>query len=259
MLVKQPVPVKVATGWRNEAWFRTISGLATIACGSSPCGTILDDGPWRTGARRHPATDTRCQTQFTAQVPRQVNGEIELQYVEQASDAGSGQATLEPGIKWIIAFKLFLSVLYLAMAVGVFSVVRLILNQNLDILAEHLVNLFKVDPDNDILNTLLDKIAGIQPQTLGLIGGGTFIYGLLELTEAVGLYLRKRWAEWLVVVATSIFIPVEIREIVHSLQAHAGVIGGLLKIGVFIINVAIVVYLIRTRELVGAARRRNPD
>lgn len=188
-----------------------------------------------------------------------MSGEIALQYVEQVSDAGSERTTLEPGIKWIIAFKVFLSVLYLAVAVGVFSVVRLILHQNLDILADRLVNLFKVDPDNDIVNTLFDKIAGIQPQTLGLIGGGTFIYGLLELTEAVGLYLRKRWAEWLVVVATSLFIPVEIREIVHSLQAHTGLIGGLLKIGVFAINVAIVVYLLWTKELVGSSRGREPD
>lgn len=173
-----------------------------------------------------------------------------LQYVDQATDRPlAARQPLERGIKWIIAFKLFLGALYLFVAAGVFSVLRLVLHQNLDILADRVVDLFKVDPDNDILNTLLDKIAGISPQTLGLIGGGTFLYGALELTEAAGLYMRKRWAEWLVVVATSVFIPVEIREILHSLTAHGGPTDGLLKIGVFILNVTIVAYLVVSKDL----------
>ena len=178
-----------------------------------------------------------------------------LQYVDQATEPpADSRHKLESGIKWIIAFKLFLGVLYLFVAAGVFSVLRLLLHQNLNILADRLVDLFKVDPDNDILNTLLDKIAGVSPRTLGLLGGGTFLYGALELTEAAGLYFKKRWAEWLVVVATSIFIPVEIREIAHSLIEHSSLSSGLLKTAVFVLNATIVVYLVRSKNLV---RRRE--
>ncbi|MBU6428117.1 MAG: DUF2127 domain-containing protein [Cyanobacteria bacterium REEB65] len=172
-----------------------------------------------------------------------------LQYVEPATERSRDIPRLEPGIRCIIAFKLFLGILYLFVGMGAFGVLSLLVHQNLDVLADRVVAIFKVDPDNDILNTLLDKIAGITPQTLGLVGGGTFLYGALELTEAVGLLLRKRWAEWLVVVATSIFIPVEIREIVHGILHPTTHTSTWFKIGVFVINVAIVVYLIWSKGL----------
>jgi uncharacterized membrane protein (DUF2068 family) len=35
----------------------------------------------------------------------------------------------------------------------------------------------------------------------------------LQLTEGIGLWLEKRWAEFLTVIATSLLIPVEIYEI----------------------------------------------
>ena len=36
----------------------------------------------------------------------------------------------------------------------------------------------------------------------------------LEITEGVGLFYRKRWAEWLTVVATSLLVPIEVYELV---------------------------------------------
>jgi hypothetical protein len=39
--------------------------------------------------------------------------------------------------------------------------------------------------------------------------------GLLEIVEGVGLWLRKRWAEWLTVIATSLLVPFEIYELIH--------------------------------------------
>jgi uncharacterized membrane protein (DUF2068 family) len=60
---------------------------------------------------------------------------------------------------------------------------------------------------------------------------------VLELVEGVGLLYRKRWAEWLTVVATSLLIPVELYELVR----HVSV----LKAGGVAVNIVIVVYLYR--------------
>jgi uncharacterized membrane protein (DUF2068 family) len=35
---------------------------------------------------------------------------------------------------------------------------------------------------------------------------------VLELVEGGGLFYRKRWAEWLTVVATSLLVPLEVYE-----------------------------------------------
>jgi uncharacterized membrane protein len=63
-----------------------------------------------------------------------------------------------------------------------------------------------------------------------------FAYAALFFVEGIGLFLRKRWAEWLTIVATASLIPIEIYELLHRMTA--------MKIAVLTINIAIVIYLI---------------
>jgi uncharacterized membrane protein (DUF2068 family) len=68
-------------------------------------------------------------------------------------------------------------------------------------------------------------------------------FGLAALmgTEGVGLYLRKPWARWFIVIATSSLLPIEIYEILREPDP--------VRVLILIANVAIVVYLTRRREL----------
>jgi uncharacterized membrane protein (DUF2068 family) len=68
-----------------------------------------------------------------------------------------------------------------------------------------------------------------------------FGYAALVGTEGLGLFLRKPWSRWFTIGATSSLIPIEIYEILRELHA--------VHVLVLIVNVAIVVYLIRRREL----------
>ena len=68
-----------------------------------------------------------------------------------------------------------------------------------------------------------------------------FGYAALMGTEGVGLYLRKSWSRWFTIGATSSLIPIEVYEIVR--EAH------IVRVLVFLANVAIVIYLVRRREL----------
>jgi uncharacterized membrane protein (DUF2068 family) len=68
-----------------------------------------------------------------------------------------------------------------------------------------------------------------------------FGYAALMGTEGVGLYLRKPWSRWFTIGATSSLIPIELYEIVR--EPH------LVRILVLLVNVAIVIYLVRRREL----------
>ncbi len=52
------------------------------------------------------------------------------------------------------------------------------------------------------------------------------LYGGLEALEGFGLLLRRRWAEYLVLVAMMVFIPVEVQELaVRPSVAIADAIG----------------------------------
>jgi hypothetical protein len=68
-------------------------------------------------------------------------------------------------------------------------------------------------------------------------------YAVVEIIEAVGLWLLKRWGEYFAMIATSVFIPYEI----YDLTAKVTV----LRLVAFVINVALVVYLVVTKRLFG--------
>jgi len=70
---------------------------------------------------------------------------------------------------------------------------------------------------------------------------GAILYGLLEGLEGVGLLLRRRWAEYLVLIATAAFLPVEIEEILRRPTVF--------KFLALLINLAIVAYLIWRKRL----------
>ena len=94
-----------------------------------------------------------------------------------------------------------------------------------------------------ILSTVLRPIGGFTSRTVLLIGIGALLFGLLELTEAVGLARRRRWAEYLTVIAGCIGIPLEVSEVL-SRQTPV-------RISILLINVAIVIYLAWQKHLFG--------
>jgi len=70
---------------------------------------------------------------------------------------------------------------------------------------------------------------------------GAILYALLEGTEGVGLAMRRRWAEYLTVIATGILIPYEAYEVIHNVT--------LFKVGALLLNLAVVGYLAYRKRL----------
>jgi uncharacterized membrane protein (DUF2068 family) len=89
----------------------------------------------------------------------------------------------------------------------------------------------------------LDKLFTLRSGTLREVGIALIAYAVLEGIEAVGLWLTKRWAEYLTFLATTILLPLEIYEIAHR--------ASILKIIGFLINVAVVLYLLVAKRLFG--------
>jgi uncharacterized membrane protein (DUF2068 family) len=83
----------------------------------------------------------------------------------------------------------------------------------------------------------------ISPSHLYDIGFLLVAYAALEAVEMVGLWLAKRWAEYLTFVATLLFVPFEVYELQSSF--------GTFKLVTLIVNVAVVVYLLLGKRLFG--------
>jgi uncharacterized membrane protein (DUF2068 family) len=89
----------------------------------------------------------------------------------------------------------------------------------------------------------LDKLFSLRAHTLYVVGIALLAYGLLEGIEAVGLWYAKRWAEYLTFIATTLLLPLEVYEIVNRVSA--------LKVIGFLVNLAIVIYLVYAKRLFG--------
>ncbi|CAN5650935.1 DUF2127 domain-containing protein [soil metagenome] len=90
---------------------------------------------------------------------------------------------------------------------------------------------------------LIEKALDAQHSTLLLVAAGVLAYGVLELVEAVGLWIMKRWGEYVAVVGTSVFIPLEVYELVEQVTW--------LRLVAFALNVFAVVYILWTKRLFG--------
>lgn len=98
-----------------------------------------------------------------------------------------------------------------------------------------------LDPDAHILHKVVAWCAGIPVAKLRLAGDVFYLYAVLYLTVAVGLWLDQTWAEWLTIVITGLLIPYEISEMFQHIT--------LTMVLLFVLNVAVVLYLgIRVRR-----------
>jgi uncharacterized membrane protein (DUF2068 family) len=88
-----------------------------------------------------------------------------------------------------------------------------------------------------------DKLFSLHSGTLRDVGIALLAYGVLEGVEAIGLWLTKRWAEYLTFLATTILLPLEVYEIIHR--------GTVLKVVGFLVNLAVVIYLLFDKRLFG--------
>ncbi|NUO57795.1 MAG: DUF2127 domain-containing protein [Hamadaea sp.] len=96
--------------------------------------------------------------------------------------------------------------------------------------------------DSSIVHTLRTVIEA-QSKWLLWIALGLIVYGVLQLIEGTGLWLLKRWGEYFAVVATSLFIPIEIYELTERVTW--------VRIGALVINIAAVVYILLSKRLFG--------
>jgi uncharacterized membrane protein (DUF2068 family) len=97
----------------------------------------------------------------------------------------------------------------------------------------------RVDPSSRWLDAVIARVTGVGDRRLEEISIATLLYAALFATEGVGLLLRRRWAEYLTVISTSLLLPVEMYEVVHR-PVHGSWVA---KVVVLALNLLIVAYL----------------
>jgi uncharacterized membrane protein (DUF2068 family) len=89
----------------------------------------------------------------------------------------------------------------------------------------------------------LDNLFTTSSTHLHELGAVLLAYAAIEGIEAVGLWYQRRWAEYLTFLVTTSLLPLEIYEIATRATAF--------KVIAFVINVAVVAYLLYAKRLFG--------
>ena len=87
------------------------------------------------------------------------------------------------------------------------------------------------------------KLFSLRSSTLFVLGLVTAAYAVLEGVEAVGLWARRRWAEYLTFIATTILLAPEVYELTGRVTVF--------KILALVINILVVAYLLFAKRLFG--------
>ncbi|MFI5775671.1 DUF2127 domain-containing protein [Nocardia sp. NPDC051570] len=151
-------------------------------------------------------------------------------------------------MRFLAVERVLRGLVFIALAVGVFKVRnsqhRLKAAFDADMpLIRPLADQIGWNPDNSKIVHFIEKGWTLSPTTLTWIAVGLLAYAAIELVEAVGLWLVKRWGEYFAVIATGIFLPLEIYELTEKITV--------LRAGALLINIAAVLWLLWSKRLFG--------
>jgi len=106
-----------------------------------------------------------------------------------------------------------------------------------------------------LLNKLQEVLSGGALRATGILA---LFYCAVLFTEWTGVYMQKRWAEFLMIFATAALIPLEIRHVWHRLFSHGPVI---IPAFILLANCFIVwfLYLVLKRDKTPAAVKAEAE
>jgi uncharacterized membrane protein (DUF2068 family) len=106
-----------------------------------------------------------------------------------------------------------------------------------------LANQLGWNPDNSKIVRHIAHAFTLSSSTLVWIAVGLTAYAVIELVEAIGLWLMRRWGEYFAVIATSVFLPLEVYELTEKLTV--------LRFIALLINIVAVIWLLWSKRLFG--------
>jgi uncharacterized membrane protein (DUF2068 family) len=135
------------------------------------------------------------------------------------------------GLRIIAVFKLAKALLLIGVGIGAIK----LLHKDVAEIASDWIAAIRVDPDNRLIHGLIAKLGLMNDRKLEELSFGSFFYAALVLTEGVGLWMKKRWAEYFTIIMTCSLIPLELYEIAKRFTVT--------RIAFLVVNLAIVWYL----------------
>lgn len=240
----------VPKAWSNETWVCSIRGHVTPARTASTLRAGVDDHLGIACGTRRLARCLRCDAWVAHDAPRGSAATYDVVPDLSALPRPRRGRSLQDAIFLrLIAIDRGVHAAIFGLLAIVLAVIELKL-PGLQHRAQDIIdNLNSVVNDTgrqasrDWLVRQLNHVLDLKSGTLRVLLITATIYAVIEGVEAVGLWLEKRWAEYLTVLATAGFLPFEIRELIDRVTV--------LRVGALVVNLAILAYLVWSKHLFG--------
>lgn len=153
-------------------------------------------------------------------------------------------------LRLIAIYKLLHGLLFFGIG---FGLIKLKHHDVPQVLLTYVVEPLHFSPENKMIDWLLDEAAKLTPHAIMLLSYAAFFYATLFCIEGVGLYRRKHWAEYFVIIVTGSLLPFEIWTLILRVEWW--------KCGAVFGNLLILTYLIHRLRLdfTNSAARRGPN
>ena len=136
-----------------------------------------------------------------------------------------------PALRAIAVFETFKAGVAVAATLGLLS----LLHHDLHHLAAALIGYIGLDPGDHYPSLLLHYVDLLRDGSLRTLLLAVTAYVAIRLSEAWGLWFGRRWGEWLGALSGSLYLPFELRHLLHA----PGVFGA----AVLLVNLGLVLFL----------------
>ena len=127
---------------------------------------------------------------------------------------------------------------FLGFAVGI-TLISL-LHKDLETVAGNVLEYLHIDPTGHFAEMFVERASKINESNIVIFVVLAFVYTLVRLVEAYGLWRLRTWAEWFAIISGMIYLPIEIYEIFQK--------PTVVRFVIFFFNLALVLYLIYVRR-----------
>jgi uncharacterized membrane protein (DUF2068 family) len=114
-----------------------------------------------------------------------------------------------------------------------------LMHKNLDDIAGQVVQVLHVNPEGMLSNLLFELASHFSDRNLWVLALGTLAYASVIATLAYGLWREREWAQWLSLLSTALYLPLEL----YWMLGHPG----WLKCDVLVINIVIFLFMVSLR------------
>ena len=139
------------------------------------------------------------------------------------------------GLRAVAVFEALKGALVLLLGLGLLSLIH----KDVEEFAENLVFHLRINPDHRFGNAILNAASKVTDGRLWGYAAAAFAYAGVKSVESWGLWNRRVWAEWFALLSGALYLPLEIIKLAEK--------ANWIHIAVFVINVAIVLYMLSIR------------